>query len=141
MYNRGQMNSPTIYVNQIPASYDVNDINELFSTYGKITAVTYPVDKKTNLAKGYAFVTFDNAESAQQSLEKNNTEIEENILIVEIAKEKVGLDKNSANTNKKKNKKRKPVQRNHAEKHEKNRREKNNAKANIENNEKNENDK
>ena len=82
------MNTRKIYINHIPISYDTNLIQQLFTVYGKITEVNYPLDRKTNKPKGYAFVTFEDADSAQKALEKNNEEIDGKILIVEIAKEK-----------------------------------------------------
>ncbi|MDH3325141.1 MAG: RNA-binding protein [Gammaproteobacteria bacterium] len=82
------MNSKKIYVNHIPASYDTDAINEMFSSYGKILKVDYPVDKKTKQTKGYAFITFNDSASAQNALEKNDVELEEKKLIVEIAIEK-----------------------------------------------------
>jgi len=82
------MNSQKIYVNHLPTSYDANNIEQLFSAYGKIADVNYPIDKKTNQPKGYAFITFANPNSAERALEKNNDEIEGKLLIVEIATEK-----------------------------------------------------
>jgi RNA recognition motif-containing protein len=77
-----------IYVKNIPISYDENKVEELFSSYGKIVEVHYPVDRKTNKPKGYAFVTFEESSSTQKALEKNSEEIEGQTLIIEIAKEK-----------------------------------------------------
>jgi len=93
------MNNLKIYVNHIPASYDTNKIEQMFSAYGKITEVNYPIDRKTNKPKGYAFVTFEESTSTQSALEKNNEEVEGETLIVEIALEKPpknkGKNKNS----------------------------------------------
>ncbi len=88
---RGPMNNQKIYVNHIPTSYDTNALKALFATYGKITEVNYPLDRKTNKPKGYAFIAFEQPENAQKALEKNNQEIEGNLLIVEIAKEKLKM--------------------------------------------------
>jgi len=82
------MNNQKIYVKNIPTTYDKDKVEHLFSTYGKIIEVHYPVDRKTNKPKGYAFVTFEESSSTQQALEKNCEEIEGQTLVVEIAKEK-----------------------------------------------------
>ena len=82
------MDNQKIYVKNIPISYDNNKVEELFSSYGKIAEVHYPVDRKTNKPKGYAFITFEEPSSTQKALEKNNEQIEGQTLIVEIAKEK-----------------------------------------------------
>jgi len=89
------MNTNVIYVKNIPTSHESNTIEQLFSTYGKITSISYPIDKKTKQPKGYAFVTFQNEADAQRALEKNNDEIEGKTLIVEISKGK----KSNLNTN------------------------------------------
>ena len=85
---KGQMNNQKIYIGHIPASYDANTVEQLFSAYGKITEVIYPTDKKTKQPKGYAFVTFANPGSAERALEKNDEELQDQKLIVEIAIEK-----------------------------------------------------
>ena len=82
------MNTTQIYVNHIPPSYGIDEIKQLFSTYGNITDVNYPVDRKTDRPKGYAFLTFESAESAQRATEKNNQAIDGITLIVEPAKVK-----------------------------------------------------
>ena len=82
------MNNSVIYIKNLPASYDANTIEQLFSAYGKITNVSFPIDKKSKQPKGYAFVTFKNAKSALLALEKNNEEIEGKTLIVEMTKDK-----------------------------------------------------
>ena len=82
------MNNQKIYVKNIPTTYDKDKVEQLFSSYGKIIEVHYPVDRKTNKPKGYAFVTFEESSSTQQALEKNSEEIEGQTLVVEIAKEK-----------------------------------------------------
>ena len=87
------MDIQKIYVNYIPTSYDANTIEQLFSAYGKITEVNYPIDKDTNQPKGYAFITFLNPKSAQRALEKNNEELDGKTLIVELAKERISAGK------------------------------------------------
>lgn len=86
------MKSPVIYVKNIPTSYDVDTINQLFSAYGKIAKVSYPVDSKTSIAKGYAFIMFENVDAAERALEKNGDEIGEEKLIVEFSKEQTIRD-------------------------------------------------
>ncbi len=80
------MNNSVIYVKCIPTSFNQKAVESLFTSYGKISKIILPVDKKTNLIKGYAFVTFEDSQSAQNALEKNGVAIENDNLIVEIAK-------------------------------------------------------
>lgn len=77
-----------LYVKHIPASFDTDSLRNLFSGYGNITEINYPIDKKTTLPKGYAFLTFETLEAAERALEKNNFEVEGQSLVVEMAKDK-----------------------------------------------------
>ena len=93
------MKPQIIYIKNIPASYDMDTLNQLFSAYGKIAKISYPLDKKTEDAKGYAFITFENPGSAERALEKNGDEIEGKKLIVEFSRDQTITDiiENSGN--------------------------------------------
>ena len=82
------MNNQKIYINHIPTSYNATQVKELFTACGTITEINYPLDKKTHKPKGYAFITFEDTNATQNALQKNHEEIEGQVLIVEIAKEK-----------------------------------------------------
>jgi len=86
------MKPKIIYIKNIPNSYDEDTVYQLFSAYGKITKVSCPIDKKTNQAKGYAFITFENPNAAERALEKNNDEIDGKKLIVEFSKDQTITD-------------------------------------------------
>ncbi|KAK6884722.1 U1 small nuclear ribonucleoprotein A [Candida tropicalis] len=66
----------TIYVNNLNEKVSINklkkELNKTFTPYGKILQITA---FKTLKLKGQAFITFDNIESAINSLELNNIEI------------------------------------------------------------------
>ena len=98
------MNEQIIYVRNLPVSYDTDAINQIFSAYGKITKISYPVDKKTNQAKGYAFVTFANADAAEKALEKNGDETDGEKLIVEFSRNQTLSDISRNSGNRKSNK-------------------------------------
>jgi len=97
------MDNSKIYVNHIPSSYDEGTLEQLFSAYGKIIDIQYPIDKKSNLPKAYAFITFANANSANRALEKNNEELDGKTLIVEIAEERPVSNKPNKDKRKKRN--------------------------------------
>jgi len=101
------MKSPVIYVKNIPITYDIDTINQLFSAYGKIAKVSYPIDTKTKDAKGYAFVMFEKLDAAERALEKNGDEIEGENLIVEYSKEQTIRDASKTKSNKNRIKKEK----------------------------------
>jgi len=86
------MKPQIIYIKNLPISYDEDRVFQLFSAYGKITKISYPIDKKTNQAKGYAIIRFANSEAAERALEKNGEEIEEKKLVVEYSKDQTLTD-------------------------------------------------
>jgi len=86
------MKEQTIYINNLPESYDSDTVSQLFSAYGKIARISYPLDKKNNRTKGYAFITYTNYEAAERALERNNQEIQGNTLIVEFSKNQTLAD-------------------------------------------------
>ena len=79
------MNEQTIYINNLPASYDSDTVGQLFSAYGEIARISYPLDKN-NQAKGYAFITYANSSAAERALERNDQEIEGQKLVVEFSR-------------------------------------------------------
>jgi len=76
-----------VYVGNLPFSFDDDNLKELFSPYGEIEEVTVIKDKFSGRSKGFGFVTFKNAESAQSAIsELNEKEIEGRALKVNEAK-------------------------------------------------------
>ena len=98
------MKPQIIYVKNIPTSYDMDTVNQLFSAYGKISKISYPTDKKTNDAKGYAFVTYENSDAAERALEKNGDEIDGKKLVVEFSRNQTLTDITKNNASRKANK-------------------------------------
>lgn len=89
-----------IYVNHIPLDYDITRVKQLFAEFGNVVDINYPVDKKTKKTKGYAFLTFETPEAAQEALKIGGREIDGKTLVVEFAKEnskKANVGKNQDN--------------------------------------------
>lgn len=63
--------SGRLFVRNLNYTCTMEDLEQVFSKYGQITEIHFPIDKKTNLPKGYAFVEFmfpQNAKSAYEEL-------------------------------------------------------------------------
>ncbi len=62
----------TIYVGNIPYSMKENEIEQLFSEYGKVVSVKVIIDKFTKRSKGYAFVEMEDEAQAQTAIDSLN---------------------------------------------------------------------
>eukprot|EP00008_Paramoeba_atlantica_P010496 CAMPEP_0201493022 /NCGR_PEP_ID=MMETSP0151_2-20130828/35781_1 /ASSEMBLY_ACC=CAM_ASM_000257 /TAXON_ID=200890 /ORGANISM="Paramoeba atlantica, Strain 621/1 / CCAP 1560/9" /LENGTH=377 /DNA_ID=CAMNT_0047880147 /DNA_START=48 /DNA_END=1181 /DNA_ORIENTATION=- len=61
-------NSVKLFVGQVPKTYQEEDIQRLFSTYGTIHDLTILKDKVTQSHRGCAFVTFTSKEDADSAI-------------------------------------------------------------------------
>lgn len=82
------MSNNTIYLNNLDTSVNKKKLKEHFSQYGEIKKVHLPLDKANKEAKGYAFITFKEESSVEQSLVEHGKLFLEKEITVEIAKEK-----------------------------------------------------
>ena len=64
-----------------------NDLNEMFGSYGSIADVKLIIDRETGRSKGFAFVTFENEDSANSALDYNDTEVDGRRVKVSIARD------------------------------------------------------
>ena len=84
------MSQSKIYVGNLPYSATEQELTDLFGKFGQIKQVSLIIDKETGRSKGFAFITFETAESAQSSLALDNTELNGRKLRVNLAKEDGG---------------------------------------------------
>jgi RNA recognition motif-containing protein len=61
-----------LYVGSLPYSVTEEELNNLFSAYGKIESVRIIVDKFTGQSKGFGFVEMADADEAQKAIEAIN---------------------------------------------------------------------
>ncbi|HZP61660.1 MAG TPA: RNA-binding protein [Opitutaceae bacterium] len=59
-----------LYVGNIPFATTAQDLQDLFSQAGGVTAVDLIFDKFTGRSRGFAFVTMATGEDAQKAIEK-----------------------------------------------------------------------
>ena|SRR3990167_441017 len=84
------MNQTKIYVGNLPYQTTSEDLDEAFSAYGKIAELKLIMDRETGRSKGFAFITFEDADAAQAALQLNSTELGGRQIKVNLAKEDRG---------------------------------------------------
>ncbi len=76
-----------LYVGSLPYSWATEQLEELFSTYGRITSAAIVSDQATRKSKGFGFVELDTEEAAKKAMEAlNGKEIEGRLLAVREAR-------------------------------------------------------
>ena len=63
----GYIKQDTIHVSNLPYKLDERDLRELFGDCGKIKDIRIPVDRKTDMNKGFAFITFESDKAAKKA--------------------------------------------------------------------------
>lgn len=77
-----------IYIGNLPFKMEINDLRAAFAVYGEITDLFLVKDRETGRLKGFGFITFADAKSAQAALQMNDQEFNGRKLKVSIAKER-----------------------------------------------------
>jgi cold-inducible RNA-binding protein len=84
------MSEAKIYVGNLSYGATDDEIQDYFQKYGSIRDVKVITDRDTGRSKGFAFVTFDSADSAQKALEADGKDLNGRNLKVSIAREQQG---------------------------------------------------
>jgi RNA recognition motif-containing protein len=78
-----------IYVGNMSYSMTEEDLEALFSEFGKVSKTVIIVDRETNRAKGFGFVTMENDDEAKEAISSlNEKEVGGRTLRVNEAKPK-----------------------------------------------------
>ncbi len=81
--------SKRIYVGSLPYSTTSEQLEELFSQYGKTVEVAIVTDRSTGQAKGFAFVEMENDSEADTAIQQlNGQEFGGRSLMVNEARER-----------------------------------------------------
>jgi len=76
-----------IFVGNLPWSIKNDHLRELFSSFGEISEAIVIEERRTGRSKGFGFVTFATAESAQAAVqEMHEKEVEGRQIVVSIAR-------------------------------------------------------
>lgn len=72
-----------IHVSNLHVNLDSNDLKNLFSAYGTVSAAEVALDAFTNKSRGYGYVSMDNEAEAQNAIAVlNKTQVGDNIIEV-----------------------------------------------------------
>lgn len=82
------MPNNTIYLSNLNKVVTDTLLKDHFSTYGEITEISLPLDRKKKTPKSYAFITFATESSAENALEQDNKQFLDQEITVQIATEK-----------------------------------------------------
>lgn len=76
-----------IYVGNLNFSVSEDELQEVFGKYGEVSSVKIITDKYSGRSKGFAFVTMDEDEHAQNAInELNGTELNTRSMVVNEAR-------------------------------------------------------
>lgn len=82
------MDQNKLFIGSLPWAITSDSLKELFAKYGDITEAIVITDRATGRSKGFGFVTFATAESAQAALEMDKQQVEGRPIVVSMAKPK-----------------------------------------------------
>jgi len=82
------MSNKKIYLGNLSKATTETQIKDHFSGYGDIKEISLPLDKKTQAAKGYAFITFSQETDVEKALEQDGKELSGQNITVQIATER-----------------------------------------------------
>lgn len=77
-----------LFIGNLAFSTTKEDLEGAFSAYGSIVEVKIPTDRYTGRVRGFAFVTFENAQDAEKALALDGKELNGRPIRVNVAQEK-----------------------------------------------------
>lgn len=86
------MDNNKLFIGSLPWSINNDSLRDLFAQYGEISEAVVIMDRMTGKSKGFGFVTFASADSAQKALEMDGKEVEGRTIVVNKAKPQVKRD-------------------------------------------------
>lgn len=77
-----------IFIGNLPFNLDENELRSHFEQFGAIESVAIPTDRERGRPRGFAFITFETQQSAQEALSLDGKEIEGRKIAVKMAQDK-----------------------------------------------------
>ncbi len=77
-----------IYVGNLSYSLDESSLRTAFAEFGEITDLAFPKDRVTGRPRGFAFITFTDAGSAEAALKLDGQELSGRKVVVKFALER-----------------------------------------------------
>jgi cold-inducible RNA-binding protein len=85
--NNSAVASRKLYVGSLPYSWSAEQLEELFTPFGRVTSAAIVSDQATKKSKGFGFIELENEEAAKKAMEElNGREIEGRNLAVREAR-------------------------------------------------------
>ena len=82
-----QVSQRKLYVGSLPYSWTTEQLEQLFTTYGRVTSAAIVTDQATRKSKGFGFVELESDEAAKKAMaDLNGKEIEGRLLAVREAR-------------------------------------------------------
>lgn len=82
------MSNKKIYVGNLSYNTTQETLEDTFSQFGQLEDVRLIIDRETNRSKGFAFLTFGEAESAQKAVDASPMELDGRQLRINIAEDR-----------------------------------------------------
>ncbi len=77
-----------IFVGNLSFKVDEQELQNVFGKFGEITEIKIPTDRESGRARGFAFITFESQQAAQESLSMDGKELNERAMRVNMATDK-----------------------------------------------------
>lgn len=77
-----------IFVGNLPFKVDDQELQDVFGKFGEISEIKIPTDRESGRARGFAFITFETQQAAQEALTMDNQKIGDRAIRVNMATEK-----------------------------------------------------
>ena len=75
-----------LFVGKLPYSFTNDQLEQLFTQFGKVISARVINDKMTGQSKGFGFVEFGTAAEAQAAMALNNTQVDGQTIVVSEAR-------------------------------------------------------
>ncbi len=77
-----------IFVGNLAFNTTASDLQDAFGKFGEISEIKIPTDRESGRVRGFAFITFEKPQAAENSLAFNSKELNGRSIRVSIATEK-----------------------------------------------------
>jgi RNA recognition motif-containing protein len=77
-----------LYVSNLPKTFSVEQVKELFNEFGTILAIRMPKNERGE-AKGIAFIDYEESCSIKKALDMNGKEVGGRVIVISVADPKM----------------------------------------------------
>jgi heterogeneous nuclear ribonucleoprotein A1/A3 len=77
-----------IFVGNLPFKIDDQELQDVFGKFGAISEIKIPTDRESGRTRGFAFITFETQQAAQEALAMDGQKLGDRVMRVNMATEK-----------------------------------------------------